>query len=356
MDEVVEEPWKVGRWHRDIEAVTGIVKVSPHDFVVKEVSLYEPDGRGEHLLLYVEKVGLSTLDMLERFGKIMGLAKDNFGYAGLKDRRARTQQWISLPAKCESRIHELEGEDLRILEVSRHSKKLRLGDLKENHFAIKVYKIPSGEKEKLAQLLVRVEEKGFPNAYGLQRFGFEGQTFKDGLTLLRGGPHGDFPRKLRDRRYRRLALNSVQSAIFNRCLSSRMDSGGLVRTFEGEVMLRARSGSPMVVTDTGQADSKLEAGNLLPAGPMWGPKMRPAQGPQRLWEEKILQEFGLSLQDFTAWGKLLLGTRRPYISQARDLSAQFHGDYLGLNFSLAPGAYGTVLLNEFGFQPKVDAP
>ena len=47
---------------------SGRYKVEPEDFVVDELPAYEPTGEGEHLWLWIEKRGMSTLDLCRDLG------------------------------------------------------------------------------------------------------------------------------------------------------------------------------------------------------------------------------------------------------------------------------------------------
>ena len=77
-------------------AISGVVKASPDDFRVDEELGFEPGGEGEHLLLRVEKRGLSTPELVSRLASDYGLHPRHIGYSGLKDKQALTTQWLSL--------------------------------------------------------------------------------------------------------------------------------------------------------------------------------------------------------------------------------------------------------------------
>ena len=57
--------------------ISASYKVSNEDFRVQEVLSFEPDGKGDHLFLYVEKNGLTTQDVQEQLMQYFNLpAKD----------------------------------------------------------------------------------------------------------------------------------------------------------------------------------------------------------------------------------------------------------------------------------------
>ena len=56
----------------------------------------------------------------------------------MKDARAVTRQWMSIEHVDPARVQALEISRLRVLSVTRHHNKLRLGHLKGNRFVIRV--------------------------------------------------------------------------------------------------------------------------------------------------------------------------------------------------------------------------
>ena len=58
------------------------------------------------------------------------------GTAGLKDRHAVTRQMVSVPARAEAHLAQLDGDGVRLLTVSRHTNKLKPGHLRGNRFRI----------------------------------------------------------------------------------------------------------------------------------------------------------------------------------------------------------------------------
>ena len=68
----------------------------PEDFQVHELPSFEPAGSGEHLLLTVEKRGMNTAYAARLLAEWAGVPELAIGYAGLKDRHARTVQRFSV--------------------------------------------------------------------------------------------------------------------------------------------------------------------------------------------------------------------------------------------------------------------
>ena len=112
----------------------GILKAEAADFVVNEDLGFEPCGEGEHIFVRVRKTGENTAWVAGLLADAAGVARNAVTWAGLKDRHAVTEQWfgIHLPGKAEPDLSVIESDSIRILQVKRHNKKLRVGYLKGN--------------------------------------------------------------------------------------------------------------------------------------------------------------------------------------------------------------------------------
>src|SRR5436190_5239911 len=103
----------------DVPGVGGRIKAVPEDFEVEEIPAYEPSGQGEHLYLWVEKRDMGAEYFVRQVAQRLGVPPGEVGTAGLKDRRAVTRQWVSVPAAAEARLAALDGDGLRLLRTSR---------------------------------------------------------------------------------------------------------------------------------------------------------------------------------------------------------------------------------------------
>ena len=82
----------------DIVGTGGRTRVCLEDFVVSEISRFLPSGAGEFAFAYVEKRGLNTHDLVAALRE-RGVRYNDVGIAGLKDKRAVTRQWLSVPSE-----------------------------------------------------------------------------------------------------------------------------------------------------------------------------------------------------------------------------------------------------------------
>jgi len=55
-----DQPQNLPKLTADLPKFSGKLKVEPEDFVVSEISAYQPSGEGEHLFLWIEKKDVSA--------------------------------------------------------------------------------------------------------------------------------------------------------------------------------------------------------------------------------------------------------------------------------------------------------
>ena len=330
----------------DLPGIGGRIKTQPEDFEVEEVPAYQPCGTGDHLFLWVEKRDMGAEFFVRQVARRLDVPVSEVGTAGLKDRHAVTRQMVSVPAHTEPRLSQLEGDGIRLLNASRHGNKLRPGHLHGNRFRILVRDVRADAASHLPALIERLKRDGLANFYGEQRFGREGETVLLGLSLLRQQPPPGGRTSGRNPFLRKLALSAAQSALFNHNLACRMAEGVLRRVLAGDVMARWPFGGLFVAEDTGREQPRLDAREIVPAGPMFGRKMFRAAAEAAAREEAVLCDGGVPPQSFAAFGKLLAGTRRHDLIYVDDLAATVEPEGVRVSFTLPAGSYATVLLRE----------
>lgn len=330
----------------DTPGLGGRIKAEPEDFVVDEIPLYQPSGSGEHLYLWIEKRDLTGERLLDHLARGLGVSARDIGMAGLKDRRAVTRQFVSVPRSAESRLSAVDGAGVRILSARPHGNKLRTGHLAGNRFEVRIRDVDLTAAEALPALLHHLAEHGVPNFYGEQRFGLDGETLQLGERLLRGEQSERHIPPRRRRFLLRLALSAVQSELFNRVLAGRMQAGRLHRVEAGDVMQVLTSGGCFTVEDVAREQSRFLLRETVLTGPMFGPRMKSASGVPGEREAECLAASGLTLRDFGRFSKLLPGTRRPLLVWPRELTGERLTTDVRLTFTLPAGAYATTLLRE----------
>jgi len=329
------------------ERLTGRLKVEPEDFVVEEIPAYLPSGEGEHLYLWIQKRDLSADQLLGHLSRSLRLPREQIGMAGLKDRRAITRQWVSVPAACEAMLSAVENESVCLLKTSRHTNKLKTGHLRGNRFEILVRDVPQDSLPLAQRIADEITRSGIPNRFGDQRFGHDGNTAEMGFRLLTGDMT---PRDLPPSRRKfllRLALSAAQSTLFNGVLDRRREQGWLHAVQCGDIMQVDASGGLFLAEEVAVEQPRFERRETVPTGPLFGPKMKQPTGKPLELEQQILAESGLTPDQFREYSKLTSGARRPLLLWPDELSAEFHPDGILFRFGLPSGAYATVVLDQF---------
>ncbi len=344
----------------DVPLLTGRLKAAPDDFAVEEIPAYPLSGEGEHLFVWIEKRDVPAEQLVRHVARQLDMPARDIGVAGMKDRRAVTRQWLSVPAKLLDRVPQIETERIRVLRTERHGNKLRTGHLRGNRFEIVLRDVQTTagtvpSVEAVTQVAETIAARGFPNYFGDQRFGYAGETLQLGIDLLtRRKSKRDIP-YARRRFLFRLALSAVQSDLFNQALAARLRDRLLDTVLNGDVMEVVATGGKFTVEDAAVEQPRFDGYETVTTGPLFGPKMRQPTDEPALREAAILEQAGLTADAFVGFGDELSGTRRPYLVRPQDLQALVEGDTLRLHFTLPSGVYATTLLQEWGqFTQRTD--
>lgn len=400
---VKPDSWKPPIAMRPPLPLRGRLKSIPEDFLVTELPLYPPSGDGEHALVLVEKRGLTTPMLQKALARALSVAERDLGCAGLKDRHAVTRQWISIPRTPLEKILALELEGIRILEAHQHKNKLRRGHLRGNAFEITVRDVEPEAFARVEAARASIEEVGYPNVFGPQRFGNRGDNHLLGEAiwqedlprflehLARPFPDVESPRVLEGRRLlgeerfeeaqtafprefevertaarhlaktrgdpqglfsslprlsREFLLSAWQSACFNAVAWARHE--GHPPLLEGDVAMKTVNGACFLVSDLEAEGVRSARHEIVATGPLPGEKLLRPVGQAALVENAVLEALGVRMDE----GKEapLPGTRRPLRGFVKDFKIRPSSpDVLILSFELEAGAFATSLLQHLGF-------
>jgi len=318
----------------------GKSRVTLEDFEVEEIPAYLPSGHGEHLYLWVEKVGIDTPEAAFRIAAVLGLHLAEVSWAGLKDRQAVTRQWLSVPARVEHSLGALApSAELRLLDCARHGNKLRVGHLRGNRFRVRIR--GAERPDAVGPVMRQLVTEGLPNTFGDQRFA-RGDATVRGLALVRGLRLPRRPSAFE----RKFYVSAYQALLFNRMLQARLRAGALRKALAGDLMRRTDSGGLFVCREPEVDQLRVERGEVGPTGPIFGWKMQRPEGEVDAAEQALLAGEGLTLDSFRLLRSIAEGTRRPYSVPVTDARWSVTGTTVELSFTLPSGAYATVLLDE----------
>lgn len=352
--------------------ISGVIKQRAEDFIVEELPLYDPVGRGEHLYLGIRKYEMPHTELIRLLRQHFRVGESAIGFAGMKDKMAVTTQQVSIHLP-DSEPSSLDIRDRRIdvLWAKRHLNKLRRGHLVGNRFSIRIRETDPLKAPAVLRQLRTLERVGVPNYYGFQRFGYRTNTHLLGWHLVRsdwqaaldellGATGSEFPERQREGRelydagefaksqphwsrnehaeltaLRVLArggeardavtaisrhtvnfwISAYQSAIFNRVLDARIEREGLSELRIGDVAMRHESRRQFVVHPEIHADPELlpavERLEVSATGPIWGRHMLEPLEEIRELELHALEESQGSIELLEGSEMVARGTRRP---------------------------------------------
>jgi tRNA pseudouridine13 synthase len=331
----------------DVPALEGRLKACPEDFRVEELPAYAPAGEGEHVLFEVEKRDLSTQTALERIARALGRPRAELGYAGLKDARALTRQWLSVHGVAPQAVLALELEGVRVLSAARHGNKLRVGHLRGNRFRLRLRDVGPERADDVAAVLARLAARGLPNAFGPQRFGKGGESWRLGRELVSGGARRE--RKRRGKALLRFYVSAWQAWLFNRVLAARWES--FDRLLDGDLAWLHDRGAVFAVEDAAREAARAQRLEISPTGPLCGEDDFAPGGAALAIERAALAAQGvpdgrLGGPPFLRWKGARRPLRVPLADVAHAFDADEQGRFLELAFELPPGSYATALVRE----------
>jgi tRNA pseudouridine13 synthase len=155
--------------------VGGRLKRYAEDFVVEEISNHPPqaDG-GKYVVAKVTATNWEMNRLVRQISRSLGISRNLVHFAGTKDKRAVTSQLMTMEADAQA-VRDLHIHQVLIEDVYTSNKRLNIGDLVGNRFQVKVRDTAlQGEElrsEALATKAQLDQVGGFPNFFGLQRFG-----------------------------------------------------------------------------------------------------------------------------------------------------------------------------------------
>jgi tRNA pseudouridine13 synthase len=173
------------------EGVGGRIRGELEDFVVEEVLvdgskaivggavasrvLDSTSSRQHFLLCVLEKHGWDTFVAVKNVAKSMGVEQGRIQFAGIKDAKAITAQYVTVEGATIEDAAKVEVKDIALKPIGYLREALSLFYLRGNSFTITVSElsqnIPAAQ-EQIAETMREIGEAGgVPNFYGHQRFG-----------------------------------------------------------------------------------------------------------------------------------------------------------------------------------------
>lgn len=327
-------------WLYGAPSCQGRIKVEPEDFVVKENLGFAFAGTGEHFMVKIRKTGENTKYVVNELAKACGVKSRDVSWAGLKDRHAVTEQWLSvhLPGKPDPDLTDFVAEHpgVEVIETARHDKKLRPGDLSGNWFELRLRDLD--QPDDVVVRLAKIAEHGVPNYFGEQRFGNGGNN----VTKARAWGNDEF--RVRDKSKRSFYLSAARSWLFNMVLSERIAKGQVHQLMAGDWVEDSNESGSVVEAVTAELQQAVDTGALQITAPMMGDNALPTTADAEAFEMSIVEREPLLLKLIR--DNRMRHERRPLLLKPSDMVWQLDGDSVTVSFSLPAGCFATAVVRE----------
>jgi tRNA pseudouridine13 synthase len=187
----------------EYDAIGGIYKDTHKDFIVKEVTEngkileikedretppYLPD-RDNFTTFNLVKINIDTFEAIKKICKELGISRYDIFYSGLKDKRSISVQKVSIKGNYTQKLKNLNIRDIFIRSITPTQKPVNLGSNRGNNFTIIIRNIQKSKdlENRIEIILEKLRKDGFPNYFGLQRFGkYRPNSHLIGRALLEG--------------------------------------------------------------------------------------------------------------------------------------------------------------------------
>lgn len=395
----------------DQDGIGGRLRAEPEDFVVEELATPpDPAKTGPYLICRLTKKNWDQQRAIKEIANRLGMSHQRIGFAGTKDKRAVTTQYISIFKADINEINTLHIPDMTIEPVGSSDHQISLGKLLGNRFRIALTEYTPMTPDMQPESILPGLSSGIPNYFGYQRFGVQRPvTHLTGLDILHGsyedavktfvsypsvseGPEstegrryyadtgdakeslhlipirlslerallhhlvtnpGDFagafhafPRTLRS-----MFVSAVQSWLYNRALSMRIEEGrGLSDPGPGDRIIFPDGKSDIVTAGTiKMAAMQIKRERCRLAIFMPGSELFNPAGPDDQNMAWLMQEEGITAEMFGV-ASTYLETRFSGAHRAILLNTAIETDLRDerfiFSFSLQPGQYATTVLRE----------
>ncbi|MHA2038922.1 MAG: tRNA pseudouridine(13) synthase TruD, partial [Promethearchaeota archaeon] len=171
-----------------INGIGGVFKTHFKDFIVKEIvenrrilnigddttsPSFSEELNDRFTTFNLTKVNMDTFGAVHKISKALKIPKKLINYSGLKDKHSISVQKISIKGNYVKKLRTLKLHDIFIRNVNPSRKSVKLGSHLGNNFTIIIRNIKDTntlrtDSQKNINFL---KNFGFPNYFGLQRFG-----------------------------------------------------------------------------------------------------------------------------------------------------------------------------------------
>ena len=181
----------------NIKGIGGLYKYDFKDFIVKEIikgryileikednlgSSFSKESKDRFTTFNLIKINKETFEAIKLISNALNIPVDSIYYSGLKDKCSISVQKVSIRGDFIEKLRKLKLKDIFIRNIYPSRKSVKLGSNWGNQFIITIRNIEKfkNTSTKINKILKILQNQGFPNYFGLQRFG----TFRPNSHLI----------------------------------------------------------------------------------------------------------------------------------------------------------------------------
>ena len=170
----VENTIGINTFFTNFPGIKGKLRFNPEDFCVREISNFpKEDEKGRFTIAEITVTNWETNRLIRELSNELHVSRKRISFAGTKDKRAKSTRLMSFHNITKNDLSNLKIKDVVIKKIYSSNRPVKIGDLTGNSFNIIIRDIDEDIKESDISSVFTILKNigGFPNFYGVQRFG-----------------------------------------------------------------------------------------------------------------------------------------------------------------------------------------
>jgi tRNA pseudouridine13 synthase len=155
------------------EGIGGKLRTIPQDFIVEEISKYPNEKKeGNYSIAEITTINWETNHLIKELSNKLHISRKRINFAGTKDKRSKSKRLMSFFKVDNKKLNEISLKDVEINYLFQSDKPIKIGNLIGNKFDINIRDIKNKKISQIENIYSKIKENGgFPNYFGIQRFG-----------------------------------------------------------------------------------------------------------------------------------------------------------------------------------------
>jgi len=155
------------------KGIGGKLRLMPQDFEVEELSKYPKENiEGKYSIVELTAINWETNHLIKELSNRLHISRKRISFAGTKDKRSKSKRLMSFYKVSEKNLYDVHLKDVEIKYLFNSNEPVRIGNLIGNKFNINIKNINKIESKDIEKTYSSIRDHGgFPNFFGIQRFG-----------------------------------------------------------------------------------------------------------------------------------------------------------------------------------------